>query len=916
MNVIQPLITAAIIFERPRRDRQPGPGCERQGGTCRRRGETMTMRHKHLLGILLLATAVTAMAAGTAAELGAVRVENRDHAGVVTIQAGGPFTHTEYRPTDTLMLVDLTGVSAARQDSVLHVVSVAGVQSYRVLGYRSPTGAEVTRVELNLARGASAKVGDIPGGVEVRVSAANGGDTAAKSSPVAMAVTAGGTPAKTSHISSISVVRGQSGMDVEILGSGPMSAKTMKLSGPDRIVLDIPNSILEGRGREIPVHSNDIREVRAAHYQSNPPATRVVVDMSAMRDFEVVPSANKLVLRFKSSNASEKPTQPAAETPMLAVSSPEKSAGPQATQKAAETQAPAPPTQKTDDAGLQAKAPAADDSSATGVKLTPPTVMVLTPPGSQAPATSLLAATVTPTEKNPAMPVADTSAPAIVPAAFKEPAGQPTPDKTVLTGRMRADHAASRFVGPDTPPPATSSTPGSASLAMQPAAVNAAIQQQAAQQPLTSGAPVTTGCTNGRYNGEPINVNFKDIDLKDFFRLVHDISGLNVVLDSSVKGTLTMVLDDVPWDQALAIVLGNNGLECQLQGNVLRIATIETLKNEAEARRAQQEAQALAVTKQTFTRYLSYAHAKDVVPIVKKFLSSRGDVVADDRSNAVIVDDIPDRQGKIDDLLSKLDRKTPEVEIEARVVSATRTFLRDIGTQVGFGWGGRNFSTGGNNQAVSPISALPAPGFLPQWLTVPNQVAQIPLFSNLPGGTSNGLGINVMTTNYRLDFLLSMAESRGLAKVLSRPRVITQNNIKAVIKQGQRFPVVTQAQLGGPPTVQYIDALLRMQVTPQITADNTIFLDIDVENTTIQTNQSANQTNPTLNTSQSTTSVLVSDGETVVIGGVIVTSNLINIEQVPLLGSIPILGNLFKHTNINTTTQELLFFITPKIIQT
>lgn len=887
------------------------------------------MRHKHLLGILLLATAVTAMAAGTAAELGAVRVENRDHAGVVTIQAGGPFTHTEYRPTDTLMLVDLTGVSAARQDSVLHVVSVAGVQSYRVLGYRSPTGAEVARVELNLAHGASAKVGDIPGGVEIRVSAADGGGPVAKLLPVAMAVTSGVTPAtsaatpiKTSHISGISVVRGQSGMDIEVLGSGPMSAKTMKLSGPDRIVLDIPNSILEGRTREIPVHSSDIREVRAAHYQSNPPATRVVVDMTAMRDFEVVPSANKLVLRFKSSNASEKATQPAAETPLLAVKSAEKPVAPEITQKFAETRAaetPAPTTQaqKTNDAALQAKAPATDDPSATGVKLVQPTVLVLTPPGAQAPATSLLAASVTPTEKNPATPVVNSSAPAVIPAAFTAPANQPAPEKAVLTGRMRADYAASRFVGPDTPPPDTSSTPGSASLAMQPAAVNAALQQQAAQQqPLTSGGPVTTGCTNGRYNGEPINVNFKDIDLKDFFRLVHDISGLNVVLDSSVKGTLTMVLDDVPWDQALAIVLGNNGLECQLQGNVLRIATIETLKNEAEARRAQQEAQALAVTKQTFTRYLSYAHARDVVPIVKKFLSSRGDVVADERSNAVIVDDIPNRQGKIDELLSKLDRKTPEVEIEARVVSATRTFLRDIGTQVGFGWGGRNFSTGGNNQAISPISALPGPGFLPQWLTVPNQVAQIPLFSNLPGGTSNGLGINVLTSNYRLDFLLSMAESRGLAKVLSRPRVITQNNIKAVIKQGQRFPVVTQAQLGGPPTVQYIDALLRMQVTPQITADNTIFLDIDVENTTIQTSQSANQTNPTLNTSQSTTSVLVSDGETVVIGGVIVTSNLINIEQVPLLGSIPILGNLFKHTNINTTTQELLFFITPKIIQT
>jgi type IV pilus assembly protein PilQ len=457
----------------------------------------------------------------------------------------------------------------------------------------------------------------------------------------------------------------------------------------------------------------------------------------------------------------------------------------------------------------------------------------------------------------------------------------------------------------------------SASMAMPPAAINAALQQQAQQSPAATGQAVTS-CTNGRYTGEPINLNVKDVDLKDFFRLLHDISGLNVVLDPSVKGTLTIVLDDVPWDQALAIVLGNNGLECQLQGNVLRIATLETLKTEAEARRAQQDAQALAVAKQSFTRYLSYAHAKDVAPILKKFLSSRGDVVADERSNALIIDDIPDRQPKIDALLTALDRKTPQVEIEARVVSTTRNFIRDIGTQLGFGWGGRNFASGGGTGIVGPITATPGTGFLPEWLTAPGDVNKIPLFSNLPAtAPTGGLSLINLTTNYRLDFILTMAENRGLAKVLSRPRVITQNNIKALIRQGTRIPVVTLAQLGGPPTVQYIDAFLRLQVTPQITADNTIFLDVDVENTTPDfTRVSGAQVNPTLNTSQSTTQVLVKDGETVVIGGVIQTQNNIAISQIPLLGSIPILGNLFKHTTINTATQELVFFITPKIIQT
>ena len=412
-------------------------------------------------------------------------------------------------------------------------------------------------------------------------------------------------------------------------------------------------------------------------------------------------------------------------------------------------------------------------------------------------------------------------------------------------------------------------------------------------------------------------MNFKDLDLKDFFRLIHEISGLNVVLDPSVKGSVTIVLDDVPWDQALAIVLDNNGLACTLQGNVLRIATLETMKTEAEARRAQQEAQALAVPKQTITRYLSYGHAKDAMPIIKKFLSARGDVVADDRSNALIVEDIPSVLPKVEDLIRMLDRKTPEVEIEARVVASTRTFARDIGTQLGFGFGSGNNAVGGAT-AASPIQVTLPGGQVPKFITAPGAANSIPLFSNLGAtGPTSGIEFVNATAGFRLDFILTMAESRGLLKILSRPHITTQNNISALIRQGSRIPVVTQAQLGGPPTVTYVDAFLRLTVIPQITAENTIFLNMDVENTVPDFSRvTGSQLNPTLNTQQATTQVLVTDGGTVVIGGVIQTQNSVAIAQVPLLGSIPLLGNLFKHTNVNTSTAELIFFITPKIIQT
>ena len=251
-----------------------------------------------------------------------------------------------------------------------------------------------------------------------------------------------------------------------------------------------------------------------------------------------------------------------------------------------------------------------------------------------------------------------------------------------------------------------------ASAAMQSSGMQPAVNMAAEQKVQAAQAPAITG---PKYTGEPISVNLKDVDLKDFFRLIHEISGLNVVLDPNVKGTLTIVLDDVPWDQALDIVLKNNDLSRQLEGNVLRIATVETMRKEAESRRAQIEAEALAVDKVTVTRFLSYAHSKDVVPTVKNFLTQRGDVISDDRTNALIIQDIPSVMPAIDRLLTQLDRKTQEVEIEARVVAATRSFARDIGTQLGFGWGDGKTAIGG----ASAVGTSPTTvgGLTPGYIT-------------------------------------------------------------------------------------------------------------------------------------------------------------------------------------------------------
>jgi len=783
------------------------------------------MTLKQLLGILLLPCIACAMAAA-GPQLTQVSVGTEGGATNITLHATGPFTHTEYRPSDNLLLVDMAGVSAAKMDGKSHALNGPNAVSYRVLGYKSGDGSDVSRVEIGLAAGAQVKLSDGADQVNVQVSGNGSASSAAKAQPRPVEMPA--KSPKLATIQKLTMVHGRDGIELEIVSNAPLSPKAAKLTGPDRLVLDIPNARALTPKKEIAVNADSIKDVRMARYQNEPLVTRVVVDLAENRDFELVPAGNKLMVKFHA------PAPAAAPAPVTV------------TATSSATQAAPTPAATT----------AAKSDSETAVK---------------------------PTEF------------AIVTAEMHPLAPKETATQT-------ASNAASKFTG-DKPDTVFSVAPTS-SASLQPTKVNFQIQPQA--------AAATPAATRPKYTGEPISVNLKDVDLKDFFRLIHEISGLNVVLDPNVHGTLTIVLDDVPWDQALDIVLKNNGLDRQLEGNVLRIATVDTLRKEAEARRGQIEAQALAVDKVTVTRFLSYAHSKDVVATIKKFLSSRGDVVSDDRTNALIIDDIPNTIPKIDELLAKLDRKTPEVEIEARVVAATRNFARDIGTQLGFGWGNHPTAVGGGlaQNSFSQDNFVKNPLYFIQGTN------QIPLFSNLGAtGPTSAFNFDNASNNYRLDFVLSAAESRGLIKILSRPRVVTQNNIQALVRQGVRVPITTQAQLGGPPTVTYVDAFLRLTVTPQITAESTIFLNVDVENTTPDFSHNI-QGNPTLLTQQATTQVLVTDGGTVVIGGVIQTTNSVAVQQVPLLGNIPIFGNLFKHRTVSTQTQELIFFITPRIIQT
>ena len=847
---------------------------------------------------------------------------------MVTLHTDGAFTHNEYRPADGVLLVDLVGVSAGELNGSNRPLNAPGVKSYHVIGSMGVNGVPVARVELNLAAHAKVRVSPSREGLAIAVlappepvAAVQPGRTQVKTASVTSSATLGkpalapppsGHPVEVQDIRVFPAKDGNSTI-VEVAASGPLTAHAIMLSDPDRIVLSLHNALpAGGRSKTVSVNDRGVVDVRMGCYQESPPITRVVVDLNTAREFDLANQGGKLSLNVRPPAEGKRAAKTPAGSHGRKLSS---SAG----FPSASTMLLTDGSSDTPSATPAATAPAANGKSSTAAPGTTAAPSTGTSPISKSrkaaagtPALAKKSASPVPSASNASLASASNAASApkanstsIAPET--KGGGSSAQDFVMVQPQVQArvsdknpnetsPPAQNTLMAQATPPPPVVKPPDAeskAALAASRKAVNFAAQDRQA-------VPVPE---KHIFTGEPISVNLKDVDLKDFFRLIHEISGLNIVLDPNVAGSLTLVLDDVPWDQALDIVLKNNGLDRQLDGNVLRIARRDTLRDEAESRRKQQEAQMLAVDKVTVTRFLSYARAKDVQAVIKRLLSARGDIVADDRTNGLIISDVPSVIPPVDILLSQLDRKTQEVEIEARVVAATRTFAREIGTQLGLNWG--NSSTTVSGAQGSSNSSTSSSG----------TTTSTPLFSNL-GATAATSGLSLVNIghSYSIDAVLTMAESHGLAKVLSRPRVITQNNVQAVVKQGERVPVTTQGQLDGPATTSYVEAVLRLTVTPQITVENTIFLNIDIENTTESGTQIND--NPVFLTEQATTQVLVTNGGTVVIGGVVQAKNSVNVDQVPLLGSIPYLGNLFKHRTVSTETQELIFFITPHIIET
>ena len=830
-------------------------------------------------------------------------------------------TQVEYSPTritPRLFVVDMTGVSGEPSPQSQLVESTL-VDSYRLLAYRGADDQPHLALELTLKEEGQINIDELAEGLEIRVEllsstrapAAAQAKVETKAPPAAPARPA--PAARRTSVQEISVALAETGagLEVEILGDGAMQYRTMELRHPDRLVVDIPDAVNRIRTRRLEVDTPPLKSVRVAQFTRQPAITRVVMDLDSKVPYEVRKQSNGLLVSLGASeSAAAEQASPAPVAAALLTPAPR-----EVEVSVAEL---SPDEELEPEEELEMELAEVETELEAELKNDPSESVA------QAVAQAIEEPLISPFQSEDPVLVASNQPPAI--PAPSTP--RTTPPAAVISSPEAASlEPAAAALLPQTAEPAEPVVAQVAQAQVQPAAAASPVPVLMAQ----AGAPLSSQLGSGQapvYTGEPISVNLKDVDLDDFFRLIHEISGLNIVIDPNVAGTVTIVFDEVPWDQAMDIVMRNNGLaEGERIGNVVRIASVSTLEAEANANlaRAQAEAQAIEQSQplQTVTRVLSYAQAKGLVPTLKRFLSARGDLTFDARTNMLIITDIAPAIGEVDRLLGTLDQKTQQVEIEARIVAASRSFARDIGSQLAAsGQTGRVVLGGTGLVGESPVLRgdtpplfIGAPPLPPEPGSPPifASVAQ-PLLTNLAAvGPVGGMTFLLTTPTFALDAILTAAESRGLGKLLSRPKIITQNNVEAVVQQGVRIPI--QTSINNTITTQFINVVLRLTVTPQITAEGTIFLRADIENTGINPGIARINGIPALNTQQATTQVLVSNGGTVFFGGVIQTENNLTEQQVPLLGSIPLVGNLFKRRATSSSTNELLFFITPRIVQ-
>jgi type IV pilus assembly protein PilQ len=433
-----------------------------------------------------------------------------------------------------------------------------------------------------------------------------------------------------------------------------------------------------------------------------------------------------------------------------------------------------------------------------------------------------------------------------------------------------------------------------------------------------------------QYTGERLTLNFQEIETRAVLQLLADASGQNIVVSDSVNGNVTLRLQNVPWDQALDIVLRTKGLDKRRQDNVIIVAPQEELAAREKADlAAKKDIQELAPLRAEYLQ-VNYAKAAEMAALIKtqsgSLLSARGSVAVDERTNTLLLQDTSDRLNDIRRLVATLDIPVRQVLIESRIVIVNDDFERDLGARVGLTTVNANgngvITTSGTAAATDTItssaSANASKGGSPFPVTYPAGTTAPTRYNvNLPVTNPAGsIALGILGSNYLVDLELSAAQAETRAAIVSSPRVITANQKEATIEQGVEIPY-QQSASSGATTISFKKAVLSLKVTPQITPDNRIILDLDVKKDSVGTIvvTSGGVNVPSINTQEIATQVLVNDGQTVVLGGILQTTSRDTSTKVPYLGDVPVLGNLFKTTTKTDDKDELLIFVTPKIVR-
>jgi len=436
--------------------------------------------------------------------------------------------------------------------------------------------------------------------------------------------------------------------------------------------------------------------------------------------------------------------------------------------------------------------------------------------------------------------------------------------------------------------------------------------QQEADEVVEEGAPQQ----RRNYVGKRVSFEFKDIDIHNLLRIIAEISKKNVVVADDVQGKVTVRLRNVPWDQALDLVLRSKSLGKEEFGNIIRVAPLKTLQDEAESRRKRAEDREKAAPLQVALVPVNYAVASDMSTRVKEVLSARGNVAVDTRTNTLIVRDLPENVAKARSLVASLDLQTPQVLIESRIVEASTSFRREVGIQ----WGGQGLMSSalGNPTGLAFPSSVGVVGAASNATTVPGQPNPTNYAVSLPVGVNDGAGgalgltFGSVTQAVQLNLRLSALESTGAVKTISAPKVTTLDNATARIAQGVQIPF-SQVSAAGANT-QFVEASLSLEVTPHITQDGSVLMNIKAQNNQPDPSNTGSNGQPGIAKKEATTNVLVKDGETTVLGGIYVRATSNTASGLPILSKIPVIGFFFRNNRELEQKNELLVFVTPRIL--